>query len=139
MVATAAGVATLRYLGSKLSWLSGRLLNGRALVQLQPIPLLATDLPPFQGWDTRLRSSLAEVRVLTVAPRGPASLRYLNKWNTRNDKDLSAFYVDVWDDFGFQIRGAAFNSLSTCQVRVATRAAGRAQPSARQLFLGVAQ
>ena len=38
--ATAAGVATRRYLGSKLSRLSGRLLNGWALVRTQPIPLV---------------------------------------------------------------------------------------------------
>src|SRR5262249_38993189 len=36
--ATAAGVATHRYLGPKLSRLSGRLLNGWALVRIQPVP-----------------------------------------------------------------------------------------------------
>lgn len=36
--ATAAGVATHRYLGPKLSWSSGRLLNGWALVRIQPVP-----------------------------------------------------------------------------------------------------
>src|SRR2546427_10899503 len=36
--ATAAGVATHRHLGSKLSRLSGRLLSGGALVRIQPIP-----------------------------------------------------------------------------------------------------
>lgn len=36
--ATAAGVATHRYLGPKLSRSSGRLLNGWALVRIQPVP-----------------------------------------------------------------------------------------------------
>lgn len=39
--ATAAGVATRRYLGSKLSWLSGRLLTGWPSVRTRPIPRLA--------------------------------------------------------------------------------------------------
>lgn len=89
--ATATGVATHRYLGPKLRWSSGRLLNGWALVRIQPVPrcnpaqpVQATGcdhprraaacghpsghLPPFHGWDTILRRSLAEVRVLPVAP-----------------------------------------------------------------------
>ena len=106
--ATAAGVATHRYLGPKLSRLSGRLLNGWALVRTQPVPrriltqpgqgAAAADRapvmvrlhplrpspagrrargppsgpwPPFHGRDTILRRSLAEVRVLPVAPIDP--------------------------------------------------------------------
>ena len=42
------------------------------------IPSAATlfYLPPVQGWDTTLRRSMKEVRILSVAPGGPNTLRY---------------------------------------------------------------
>jgi hypothetical protein len=105
-------------------------------------------LPPFHGRDTRLRSSLVEVRVLTVARAvlfAGRSVALSNPTESQHD-DLPAFScTDVWDDLGFQVRAAAFDSLSVCLARCC-RAAVRPQsrwvtPSlmARHFLLGVAQ
>ena len=61
------------------------------------IPAVRTILAgllPFKGLDTSLRSLLAEVRILSVALYGSC--------------------VTIWDDLGFQVRGAAFDSLVAC-------------------------
>ena len=66
-MATAAGVATHRY------------------------------LPPFQGWGAIFRRSTVEVRILSVAPRGPASIA-LPIWvqaQCRGDPHLPRLYSEV--------------------------------------------
>ena len=70
-------------------------------------------LPPFHGWNTSPRSSLVEVRVLTVALSTSASGTSLDSKSER----------------------AVFDSLPACERRVATEPLGDAQPYGAPIFV----
>jgi len=69
---------------------------------------LIVHMPPLQGWDTTLRRSLVEVRILSVAPGEPDALRYLRNVH-RSVTTSSAIGVCVafWEVSGFQPRACS--------------------------------
>lgn len=78
-------------------------------------------LPPFHGWNTTLRTSLTEVRVLPVAPRAqPATAR-----------DVHALHR-LAPGWASKTHDAGFDSLAVCDDTLATSTCHRPEDGTRR-------